>query len=89
MVKDFIMSYIKGCMTCQSNKVNTTQPKAPPFSITPTTEATLFETVAMDLITDLSLSEGFNSILTITDHNAMKAAIFIPCNKTIDALNAT
>jgi Integrase zinc binding domain len=89
MVKDFITSYIKGCATCQSNKVNTTHPKVPPFPITPVTEATPFETVAIDLITDLPLSDGFNSIFTITDHNATKATIFILCNKTIDALNAT
>jgi hypothetical protein len=48
-----------------------------------------FKTVAMDLIIDLPVSEGFNSIFTITDHDATKATIFIPCNKTIDALNAT
>jgi hypothetical protein len=48
-----------------------------------------FETVAMDLITDLPISEGFDAIFTITDHNATKATVFIPCNKTIDALDAT
>jgi hypothetical protein len=44
--------------------------------------------VAMDLITDLPVSEGFDSIFTITDHDATKVTIFIPCHKTIDALNA-
>jgi Integrase zinc binding domain len=53
IVKDFVTSYIKGCATCQSNKTNTTQPKAPPFPITPAVEVTPFETVTMDLITDL------------------------------------
>jgi hypothetical protein len=47
-----------------------------------------FETVAMDLITDLPMSGGFDSIFTIMDHNVTKATVFIPCNKTIDALNA-
>jgi hypothetical protein len=47
-----------------------------------------FETVAMDLITDLPMSEGFDAIFTITDHDTTKATVFIPCNKTIDALNA-
>jgi hypothetical protein len=28
---------------------------------------------------------GFDSILTITDHDCSKAAIFIPCNETISA----
>jgi hypothetical protein len=48
----------------------------------------LFETVAMDLITDLPVSAGFDAILTITDHDVTKATVFIPCHKTIDALNA-
>jgi hypothetical protein len=47
-----------------------------------------FKTVAMDLITDLPVSEGFDAIFTITDHDMTKATVFIPCNKTIDALNA-
>jgi hypothetical protein len=47
-----------------------------------------FEMVAMDLIMDLPVSEGFDAIFTITDHDVTKAAVFVPCNKTIDALNA-
>jgi Integrase zinc binding domain len=87
-VKDFITSYVKGCVVCQSSKANTVRPKPPPFPITPTTEAMPFETVAMDLITDLPVSKGFDAIFTITDHDVTKATVFIPCNKTIDALNA-
>jgi RNase H-like domain found in reverse transcriptase/Integrase zinc binding domain/Reverse transcriptase (RNA-dependent DNA polymerase) len=88
-VKDFVTSYVKGCTVCQSSKANTVRPRAPPFPITPVTEAMPFETLAMDLITDLPVSEGFDAIFTITDHDATKAMVFIPCNKTIDALNAT
>ena len=39
--------------------------------------------VAMDLITDLLVSQGFNAVLTIIDHRCSKAAKFIPCNTTI------
>jgi hypothetical protein len=39
----------------------------------------------MDFIVKLLQSEGYDSILTITDHDCSKAAIFIPCNETIDA----
>jgi hypothetical protein len=46
-----------------------------------------FKTMAMDLIMDLPVSEGFDTIFTITDHDAMKATVFIPCHKTINALN--
>ena len=39
--------------------------------------------VAMDLITDLPESRGFNTVLTVIDHGCSKAAKFIPCNITI------
>jgi hypothetical protein len=39
----------------------------------------------MDFIVKLPESEGYDSILTITDHDCSKAGIFIPCNETIDA----
>jgi transposase InsO family protein len=44
-----------------------------------------FQTISVDLITDLPNSNGFDSILTIVDHGCSKAAIFLPCQKTIDA----
>jgi hypothetical protein len=44
-----------------------------------------FETVALDFIVKLSISQGFDSILTITDQGCTKAAIFIPCNEDITA----
>jgi transposase InsO family protein len=39
----------------------------------------------MDLIVKLPLSDGFDSILTVTDHDCSKAAIFIPCHETATA----
>jgi hypothetical protein len=43
------------------------------------------ETISLDLITDLPTSQGYDSILTIVDHSCSKAAILLPCYKTIDA----
>jgi transposase InsO family protein len=48
-------------------------------------EALPFETVAMDFIVKLPLSEGYDSILTIMDHDCTKMTIFIPCNESISA----
>jgi hypothetical protein len=42
-----------------------------------------FTTIALDFIMDLPNLEGYDTILTITDHNITKAAIFLPCNTTI------
>jgi Chromo (CHRromatin Organisation MOdifier) domain len=84
-MRDFITEYMKGCATCQMNKVNTHPTKPPLYPITPVAEARPFQTVALDFIVKLPESDGYNTILTITDHDCSKAALFIPCNETIDS----
>jgi len=84
-MKFFVTEYIKGCATCQMTKVNTHPTHPPMFPITPADNAQPFETVAMDFITKLPQSGGFDTILTITDTDCSKASIFIPCHKTIDS----
>jgi hypothetical protein len=42
-----------------------------------------FKTVAIDFITKLPVSQGYDSILMVTDHDCSKAVVFIPCNKEI------
>jgi hypothetical protein len=34
---------------------------------------------------DLPANNGFNSMLTIIDHDCSKAALFFPCQKGVDA----
>jgi hypothetical protein len=80
-----IMEYVKGCAECQQHKVNNRPTKAPLHPIYPKLEAMPFETVALDFIVKLPISQGFDSILTITDQGCTKAAIFIPCNEDITA----
>jgi hypothetical protein len=80
-----ITEYVKGCADCQRHKVNTRPTKAPLQPIYPKPEAMPFETVALDFIVKLPVSQGFDSILTITDQGCTKAAIFIPCNEDITA----
>jgi hypothetical protein len=83
-MKQDVEQYVKGCAVCQANKVNTRLLKPSLIPITP--EHTLpFQTIAMDFITKLPVSEGYDTILTITDHDCSKAAIFIPCKETITA----
>jgi RNase H-like domain found in reverse transcriptase/Integrase zinc binding domain len=84
-IRNFVTKYMQGCAICQSTKSGTTQPKVPLMPITAKQAAPPFGTIALDLITDLPLSNGYDSILTITDHDCSKAAIFIPCVKTVDA----
>ena len=80
-----VKDYVKGCADCQRNKVNNQMTKAPLNPIFARPGALPFETVAMDFIVKLPLSNGYDSILTITDHDCTKAVILIPCNEAIMA----
>jgi hypothetical protein len=83
-LKQTITEYIKGCHVCQSRKNNPSKPKPPLFPITSDNFTLPFTSVAMDFIVKLPMSEGYDSVLTITD-TFSKACIFLPCNETIDA----
>ena len=82
-MKEFAESYVRGCATCQQNKPCTTHRKAPLQPITVDPHSGPFQMVAMDLITNLPESRGFNAVLTIIDHGCSKAAKFIPCSTMI------
>jgi hypothetical protein len=68
---------------CQQNKNLTHRVKTPIFWIPSTISAKPFSHIAMDLITGLPKSQGYNAILTIVDHGCSRAAIFLPCSTTI------
>jgi len=80
-----VRDYVRGCAECQWNKINTRPTKAPLSPIFPTHKAMPFETVALDFITKLPVSQGYDSILTVTDHDCTKAAVFIPCKESMTA----
>ncbi len=80
-----VKEYIKGCAQCQANKINMHTHKAPLYPLTTTAETRPFQTVAMDFITKLPLSDGCDTILTITDQGCTKMALFLPCSETITA----
>jgi hypothetical protein len=79
----WVADYVKGCATCQQNKIITHKAHTPAYCI-PTNNHTLpFQQVAMDLITGLPLCNGKDAILTIIDHGCSQAAVFLPCTTTI------
>ena len=80
-----VEQYVKGCADCQWNKANTQGQKAPLSSIFPQPNASPFSTISMDFIVKLPKSQGYDSILTITDQGCMKMALFLPCHESIDA----
>ena len=86
---DFITAYVKGCMTCQATKPSTNKLKVPLYPITSEKLAQPFSMITLDLIVNLPKSGGYNSILTITDHDISKATLFFPCNQTIRGMGVT
>ena len=87
-LRTFVQNYVKGCGVCQQYKVNRS-PSHPSYMPIPQASTTRpFAHCSMDLITDLPLSDGFNSILVMVDRGLMKGVILLPCNKMITAEQA-
>jgi hypothetical protein len=78
----WIRKYVEGCATCQQNK-NLPKKATPEYRIPVPVTAVPFEVIAMDLITQLPPSNGYDAILTIVDHGCTRAALFLPCKTTI------
>jgi hypothetical protein len=66
-MKEWITEYVKGCTTCQQNKILTHHKVAPTYQMPTTENVQPFQRVAMDLITGLPLIKGKDVILTIVD----------------------
>ena len=79
----WIKQYIKGCTICQQNKIWTVRNKTPLYHIPGDPTEHPFNTIAMDLITQLPLSNGHDTILTIVDQGCSWAVAFLPCSTTI------
>ena len=76
-------NYVKGCSICQQFKIDQS-PSKPAFIPTEGAKTTRpFAHCSMDLITDLPLSGGYDSILVIVDQGLTKGVILLPCLKTI------
>jgi hypothetical protein len=83
-LQQFVEEYVKGCTKCQESKINLPWKKAPLLPFNTAIDQGPFQYVSMDLITDLPMSDRYDSILTIVDQGCSKVAKFIPCNKTIN-----
>ena len=79
----WIDQYIKGCAICQQNKIQTTKNKMPLYCIPRDSTECPFNTVTMDLSTQLLWSNGHDAILTIMDQGCSRAAVFLSCSMTI------
>ena len=83
-MSSFVCCFVAACALCQQMKVNT-YPTTPALSPIPSTCTCPFQQLSVDLVTNLLLSSGFDSLLVMVDHGLLKGVILTPCNKTIDA----
>src|ERR1700678_2817473 len=82
-IRTFVKNYVKGCGICQQFKIDR-NPSHPAFLPIPGALTTQpFAHCSMDLITDLPLYNGFDSILVVVDQGLSKGVILCPCMKTI------
>ena len=79
-----IKSYVSRCDRCTRFKGSNTKPAGTAVPLQPSTMP--WVDVSTDFITDLPLSHGYDSILTVVDRFS-KETEFIPCNKTDTALD--
>ena len=78
-----VKNYIQGCGTCQQFKINQSTSNLAYQSIEGAQTTRPFAHCSMDLITNLSLVEGYDSILVVVDRGLSKGAILCPCAKTL------
>jgi hypothetical protein len=82
-MSQWIVNYVKGCATCQQNKILMHKKKMLLYWITTKEGTCPFQQIAMDLITGLLKHNGKDVILTIVDHGCSRAAVFLPCTTMI------
>ena len=79
----FINNFITGCTVCQQNKART-HPVVPLLSPIKSFSSLPFKQLSVDLITNLPLSHGYDSLMVVVDHGLTKGVILTPCSKTVD-----
>ena len=84
-LRTFVKNYVQGCGICQQFKINRSpsNPAYRPIEGAKTTQP--FANCSMDLITDLPLVNGLDSILVVVDQGLSKGVILMPCSKTLTA----
>ena len=82
-LRTFVKNYVQGCGICQQFKIDRSPSKPAYIPTEGARSLRPFANCSMDLITDLPLADGFDSILVVVDQGLSKGVILLPCNKTI------
>jgi Integrase zinc binding domain len=79
----FVKNYVQGCGICQQFKINGSLSNPAYIAIEGANNTRPFTKCSIDLITNLPLVKGYNSILVVVDQGLLKGVILSPCAKTI------
>ena len=82
-LRTFVKNYVQGCGTCQQFKIDRSPAKPAYIPTEGAKSMRPFAYCSMDLITDLPLADGYDSILVVVDQGLSKGVILIPCDKTL------
>ena len=81
----FMKNFVDRCAACQQAKINWHPIDPPLMPIKGSTTGWPFAQVSYDFITNLPVSDGFDSLMVMVDHRLLKGVILCPCHKTINA----
>src|SRR5277367_4686501 len=70
----FVKNYVYGCGICQQHKINR-HPTNPPLQPVKALDTRPFSLITMDFITDLPISDGYDSILVVVNHGSTNGVI--------------
>ena len=79
----FVKNYVQGCKICQQFKIDRSLAKPAYMPLEGAKSTRPFASCSMDLITDLPLVDGCDSILVMVDRGNTKRAILILTMKTL------
>ena len=80
----FVKNFVDRCAACQQAKINQHPTDLPLMPIKGSTMGQPFAQISYDFITDLPVSNSFDSLMVVVDHGLLKGVILCPCHKTID-----
>ena len=79
----YIWKYISGCVVCQAHKV-LIHPTVPAITLLAFESSCPFQNLSVNLITNLPLVTGLDSVTIMVNHGLSKGVILAPCTKTMD-----
>jgi len=80
-LRSFVKNFVKGCAICQQFKINRNPTKPSLMPIPGPNSSRPFSQCSMDLITDLPISNGYDSVMVVVDHGLTKGVILVPTTK--------